>query len=118
MSKFSEVVNGLALDQAQAAALTGSVLVRASRTGNTNTLTAGVAHRIAKRGRPAQPILAVTFTEGDNPAAGDDAVSIGRDPLKRMFNRFSAFKEALVMTCRRRVPPRANLTNSARNPAA
>jgi DNA helicase-2/ATP-dependent DNA helicase PcrA len=62
MSKFSDVVNGLALDQAQAAALTGSVLVRAGGTGNTNTLTAGVARRIAKRGSPAQRILAVTST--------------------------------------------------------
>jgi hypothetical protein len=30
-------------------------------------------------------------------AVCDDAVSIGRDPLKRMCNWLSAFKEALVI---------------------
>ena len=161
MSRSSDVLGGLTLDQGQAATLTGPVLVLAGAgTGKTKTLTAGVAHRIAVRGIPAHRILAVTFTnkaagemrgriqaalgEGGAPtwlgtfhglgarqlraepevgdlrpgfdivdaddsrrmvkrvmkamnlAAGDEAVTIGRDPLKQMCNRLSAFKDALV----------------------
>jgi DNA helicase-2/ATP-dependent DNA helicase PcrA len=63
MSIFSDVLNGLTVDQATAAALSGTVLVLAGAgTGKTKTLTAGVAHRIAARGIPASRILVVTFT--------------------------------------------------------
>jgi DNA helicase-2/ATP-dependent DNA helicase PcrA len=63
MSTSSDVLNGLTVDQATAAALPGAVLVLAGAgTGKTKTLTAGVAHRIAARGIPASRILAVTFT--------------------------------------------------------
>jgi DNA helicase-2/ATP-dependent DNA helicase PcrA len=69
MSRSSDVLGGLTLDQADAAALTGPVLVLAGAgTGKTKTLTAGVVHRIAVRGIPANRILAVTFT---NKAAGE-----------------------------------------------
>jgi DNA helicase II / ATP-dependent DNA helicase PcrA len=162
MSTSSDVLNGLTVDQATAAALSGAVLVLAGAgTGKTKTLTAGVAHRIAARGIPASRILAVTFTNkaaaemlsriratlGDRAAPGwvgtfhglgarqlrnepevadlrpgfdivdaddsrriikramkgmnlnaaDDDVSIGRDPLKLMYNRISGFKDALVI---------------------
>jgi DNA helicase II / ATP-dependent DNA helicase PcrA len=161
MSRSSDVLDGLTLDQANAAALSGPVLVLAGAgTGKTKTLTAGVTHRIAVRGIPAHRILAVTFTnkaagemrgriqaalgeaaaptwlgtfhglgarqlraepevaglrpgfdivdaddsrrmvkrvmKAMNLTAGDDAVSIGRDPLKLICNRLSAFKDALV----------------------
>lgn len=63
MSTSSDVLNGLTVDQATAAGLSGAVLVLAGAgTGKTKTLTAGVAHRIAIRGIPASRILAVTFT--------------------------------------------------------
>jgi DNA helicase-2/ATP-dependent DNA helicase PcrA len=63
MSRSSDVLDGLTLDQANAAALSGPVLVLAGAgTGKTKTLTAGVTHRIAVRGIPAHRILAVTFT--------------------------------------------------------
>jgi DNA helicase-2/ATP-dependent DNA helicase PcrA len=69
MSRSSDVLRGLTLDQANAAALAGPVLVLAGAgTGKTKTLTAGVTHRIAVRGIPANRILAVTFT---NKAAGE-----------------------------------------------
>ena len=161
MSRFNDVLEGLTDSQAQAATLTGPVLVLAGAgTGKTKSLTGGVVHRIAVRGLPAHRILAVTFTnkaagemrariqaalgedgaptwlgtfhglgarqlraEPDvaglrpdfdivdaddsrrmvkrvmkamNIAAADEAVSIGRDPLKQMCNRISAFKDALV----------------------
>ena len=162
MSTSSDVLTGLTVDQATAAALSGAVLVLAGAgTGKTKTLTAGVAHRIAARGIPASRILAVTFTNkaaaemlsrirttlGDGAAPGwvgtfhglgarqlrvepevaglrsgfdimdaddsrrmikrvmkgmnlnsaDDDAAIGRDPLKAMCNRISAFKDALVI---------------------
>ena len=51
MSTSSDVLSGLTHDQATAAALSGPVLVLAGAgTGKTKTLTAGVAHRIARRG--------------------------------------------------------------------
>jgi DNA helicase II / ATP-dependent DNA helicase PcrA len=63
MSISNDVLNGLTVDQATAAALSGAVLVLAGAgTGKTKTLTAGVAHRIAARGIPASRILAATFT--------------------------------------------------------
>ena len=63
MSTSSDVLAGLTVDQATAAALTGPVLVLAGAgTGKTKTLTAGVAHRITARSIPASRILAVTFT--------------------------------------------------------
>ena len=62
-------IAGLTRTQAEAASLTGAVLVLAGAgTGKTSTLTAGVALRIAERGIPAARILAVTFT---NKAAGE-----------------------------------------------
>ena len=162
MSTSSDVLTGLTVDQATAAALSGAVLVLAGAgTGKTKTLTAGVAHRIAARSIPASRILAVTFTNkaaaemlsrirttlGDGAAPGwvgtfhglgarqlrvepevaglrpgfdimdaddsrrmikrvmkgmslssaDDDAAIGRDPLKAMCNRISAFKDALVI---------------------
>jgi len=162
MSTSSDVLTGLTVDQATAAALPGAVLVLAGAgTGKTKTLTAGVAHRIAVRGIPASRILAVTFTnkaaaamlsriratlgEGSAPgwvgtfhglgarqlrvepevadlrpgfdimdaddsrriikrvmkamnfSAPEDEVSVGRDPLKLLCNRISAFKDALVI---------------------
>ena len=69
MSTSSDVLSGLTVDQATAAALTGPALVLAGAgTGKTKTLTAGVAHRIARRGIAPARILAVTFT---NKAAGE-----------------------------------------------
>ena len=63
MSISSDVLAGLTREQASAAALTGQVLVLAGAgTGKTKTLTAGVAHRIARRGIAPARILAVTFT--------------------------------------------------------
>jgi hypothetical protein len=63
MSISNDVLNGLTVDQATAAALSGAVLVLAGAgTGKTKTLTAGVAHRITTRRIPASRILAVTFT--------------------------------------------------------
>jgi DNA helicase-2/ATP-dependent DNA helicase PcrA len=63
MSTSNDVLTGLTVDQATAAALPGAVLVLAGAgTGKTKTLTAGVAHRIATRGIPPSRILAVTFT--------------------------------------------------------
>ena len=63
MSTSSDVLAGLTREQATAAALTGPVLVLAGAgTGKTKTLTAGVAHRIARRGIAPARILAVTFT--------------------------------------------------------
>ena len=62
-------IAGLTRTQAEAASLTGAVLVLAGAgTGKTSTLTTGVALRIAERGIPAARILAVTFT---NKAAGE-----------------------------------------------
>ncbi|MDU7524050.1 MAG: UvrD-helicase domain-containing protein [Roseomonas mucosa] len=75
MSSVSDVaaagrpIAGLTRTQAEAASLSGAVLVLAGAgTGKTSTLTAGVALRIAERGIPAARILAVTFT---NKAAGE-----------------------------------------------
>ena len=69
MSRFNDVLDGLTDNQAQAATLTGPVLVLAGAgTGKTKSLTGGVVHRIAVRGIPAHRILAVTFT---NKAAGE-----------------------------------------------
>ena len=63
MSISSDPLAGLTREQASAAALTGPVLVLAGAgTGKTKTLTAGVAHRIARRGIAPARILAVTFT--------------------------------------------------------
>ena len=54
MSTSSDVLTGLTVDQATAAALSGAVLVLAGAgTGKTKTLTAGVGHRIAVRDIPA-----------------------------------------------------------------
>ncbi len=61
--RLSSILAGLTPRQAEAAALTGAVLVLAGAgTGKTRTLTAGVAARIAARGIPPSRILAVTFT--------------------------------------------------------
>ncbi|MDU7525020.1 MAG: UvrD-helicase domain-containing protein, partial [Roseomonas mucosa] len=50
-------IAGLTRTQAEAASLTGAVLVLAGAgTGKTSTLTAGVALRIAERGIPAARI--------------------------------------------------------------
>ena len=57
------VLSGLTPAQAEAATLSGPVLVLAGAgTGKTRTLTAGVAWRIAARGVDPDRILAVTFT--------------------------------------------------------
>ena len=63
MSRSSDVLAGLTVDQATAAALEGAVLVMAGAgTGKTKTLTGGVAHRIAVRCIEPSRILGVTFT--------------------------------------------------------
>ena len=177
MSTSSDVLAGLTVDQATAAALTGPVLVLAGAgTGKTKTLTAGVAHRITARSIPASRILAVTFTnkaaaemlariraglgdggapswigtfhglgarqlriepevaglrpgfdimdaddsrriikrvmKGMNLNAADDDVSIGRDPLKLMCNRISAFKDALVIPSEAATHVEAQIANA------
>ena len=57
------ILSGLTSAQAEAATLSGPVLVLAGAgTGKTRTLTAGVAWRIAARGVDPDRILAVTFT--------------------------------------------------------
>ena len=71
MSTSSDVLAGLTLEQATAAALTGPVLVLAGAgTGKTKTLTAGVACSSVRRGIAPARILAVTFT---NKAAAETA---------------------------------------------
>jgi DNA helicase II / ATP-dependent DNA helicase PcrA len=177
MSISNDVLNGLTVDQAAAAALSGAVLVLAGAgTGKTKTLTAGVAHRITTRRIPASRILAVTFTnksaaemlariragvgdggapswigtfhglgarqlriepevaglrpgfdimdaddsrriikrvmKGMNLNAADDDVSIGRDPLKLMCNRISAFKDALVIPSEAAAHMEAQIANA------
>ena len=177
MSTSSDVLAGLTVDQATAAALTGPVLVLAGAgTGKTKTLTAGVAHRMTARSIPASRILAVTFTnkaaaemlariraglgdggapswigtfhglgarqlriepevaglrpgfdimdaddsrriikrvmKGMNLNAADDDVSIGRDPLKLMCNRISAFKDALVIPSEAAAHVEAQIANA------
>ncbi len=72
----SSVLAGLTPAQAEAASLSGAVLVLAGAgTGKTKTLTSGVAWRIQARGIPAARILAVTFT---NKAAGEMTERIRR----------------------------------------
>jgi DNA helicase-2/ATP-dependent DNA helicase PcrA len=177
MSISNDVLNGLTVDQAAAAALSGAVLVLAGAgTGKTKTLTAGVAHRITTRRIPASRILAVTFTnksaaemlariragvgdggvpswigtfhglgarqlriepevaglrpgfdimdaddsrriikrvmKGMNLNAADDDVSIGRDPLKLMCNRISAFKDALLIPSEAAAHVEAQIANA------
>ena len=72
----SSILAGLTPAQAEAASLSGAVLVLAGAgTGKTKTLTSGVAWRIQARGIPASRILAVTFT---NKAAGEMTERIRR----------------------------------------
>ena len=74
---MSDVLAGLTQEQATAARLSGPVLVLAGvGTGKTKTLTAGVAHRIARRGIAPARILAVTFTNKGR--SRDDRMNPGR----------------------------------------